>query len=351
MGRTGRGAKSVVCRLERGRARYPSIGLLSDFLRGCRAGFSDIVDVLDRCTAKPVVPEERAQYALMELVQYLPVPLQAAVVRYDVKTTLARSRPTEQKPKGDVVPAGRRMMPWTEPLEERLARLRNVAAGLARQERLERALHKVLGMPGMGTDIGTQHALARYGRRVFSVLSRTRGDELKRMRRLGAARSRVGEAGFPVEPAGRVDDAVRELFAMMEKAGELDRLPFVSCAEARRGKLRRRSVRRAESRLKQRQKALETQRRLLRFETGQRYMREAAQLFGGNGVRDLAQRFYYMALEAGADFAGRERRASEVCSRAARPDFCRAVAAWMFESVDRSKRLLFTAEAGDSGKT
>ncbi len=351
MGRTGQGSKSAVCRLERGQARYPSIGLLSDFLRGCRAGFSDITDVLDMYTAKPVVPEERAQYALMELVRYLPVPLQAAVVRYDVKTTLARSRPSEPRPKGDVIPAGRRMMPWTEPLEERLARLRNVAAGLARQELLERVLHKALGMRGMGTDIGTQHALARYGRRVFSVLSRTRGDDVKRMKRLGATHGRVGKAGLSVEPAGRVDDAVQALFFRMEQAGDLDRLPFVSHAETRSGKLRRRGVRRAESRLKQEQKVRDKQVRLFRFATGLWYMREGVQLFGGDGTRDLVQRFYYMALEAGSDSAELERRASEAYTRAARPDFCRTVAAWVFGKVDKSRRLLFPAKAGGSGTT
>ena len=39
MGRTGKKAGNLVGRLERGDERYPSFGIVADFLRGCRAGF------------------------------------------------------------------------------------------------------------------------------------------------------------------------------------------------------------------------------------------------------------------------------------------------------------------------
>ena len=42
MGRAGKNAGNLVSRLERGYERYPSFGVIADFLRGCRAGFRDI---------------------------------------------------------------------------------------------------------------------------------------------------------------------------------------------------------------------------------------------------------------------------------------------------------------------
>ena len=37
MGRVGKKAGNLVGRIERGDERYPSLGLVADFLRGCRA--------------------------------------------------------------------------------------------------------------------------------------------------------------------------------------------------------------------------------------------------------------------------------------------------------------------------
>jgi transcriptional regulator with XRE-family HTH domain len=41
MGRVGKKAGNLVGRIERGDGRYPSLGLVADSLRGCRAGFRD----------------------------------------------------------------------------------------------------------------------------------------------------------------------------------------------------------------------------------------------------------------------------------------------------------------------
>ena len=43
MGRTGKGRACIVSRIEKGSVRFPSLGLVADFLRGCHAGFADVV--------------------------------------------------------------------------------------------------------------------------------------------------------------------------------------------------------------------------------------------------------------------------------------------------------------------
>ncbi len=57
MGRKTRGAASLISQLERGKIKNPSIGLIADYLRACRASFNDIVDLLNSYTSQPVVEE------------------------------------------------------------------------------------------------------------------------------------------------------------------------------------------------------------------------------------------------------------------------------------------------------
>ena len=53
MGRQGKGNHQLIGKVERGKAAYPSLGFIADYLRACRASFADIRDVLDRYTARP----------------------------------------------------------------------------------------------------------------------------------------------------------------------------------------------------------------------------------------------------------------------------------------------------------
>ena len=64
MGRAGKGSKTIVCRLERGRFLSPSLRLLGDYLRACGAGFENVMGVLDAYTALPAVVEVETRRAL-----------------------------------------------------------------------------------------------------------------------------------------------------------------------------------------------------------------------------------------------------------------------------------------------
>jgi transcriptional regulator with XRE-family HTH domain len=60
-GRTGKGAAALASRLECGRVPYPSFGFVADYLRGCGAGFSDLLDLLEPLTALPPEPGPTVQ--------------------------------------------------------------------------------------------------------------------------------------------------------------------------------------------------------------------------------------------------------------------------------------------------
>jgi len=79
MGRVGKKAGNLVGRIERGDERYPSLGLIADLLRGCRASFRDILDVLDVYTGLPTAQEKVFDAALTKVAKSLPQKRQAQV--------------------------------------------------------------------------------------------------------------------------------------------------------------------------------------------------------------------------------------------------------------------------------
>ena len=79
MGRTGKGRACIVSRMEKGKVRYPSLGLIADFLRACRAGFSDIADVLDLYTDLPTTQQQVYGRALVKVAESVPEKWQSQV--------------------------------------------------------------------------------------------------------------------------------------------------------------------------------------------------------------------------------------------------------------------------------
>jgi len=83
MGRAGKGAANLVSRLEKGDERYPSFSLIADFLRGCRAGFRDILDILDLYTDLPTAQSKAHDAVLTRVVSGVVPKLQEQVEAYD----------------------------------------------------------------------------------------------------------------------------------------------------------------------------------------------------------------------------------------------------------------------------
>jgi len=80
------GIPAAVRRLECGRTPNPGVWTVAEYLRGCRAGFVDLLDVLDRYTRLAPVPEARAARAIEELESRL-----AGEVRIAGQGTIATS--------------------------------------------------------------------------------------------------------------------------------------------------------------------------------------------------------------------------------------------------------------------
>jgi transcriptional regulator with XRE-family HTH domain len=90
MGRKGKGAHTLVGNLERARVKHPTLGLVADFLRACRAKLSDIADIIDQYTSQPLVAEKRGTEAVQEFVDKLPEPLAREASHCDFKVEASR---------------------------------------------------------------------------------------------------------------------------------------------------------------------------------------------------------------------------------------------------------------------
>lgn len=59
--------KALMVRLENGRTGNPGLATVGRYLRACRAGFVDVLDLLDGYTRQAPVPEARAARAIADL--------------------------------------------------------------------------------------------------------------------------------------------------------------------------------------------------------------------------------------------------------------------------------------------
>ena len=196
---------ALVSRLETGRLDNPGLGLVADYLRACRASFSEIADLLDEYTSQPRPVEKEGSQAVAKVTEALPVQIGNEARNYDIKTTVARR--FEGKP------------PLSS--EERVKRVVNLAAAASRRKRLD-ILVKYL-------DVEVSHGLAAterqylhlLARKFWGALSSTRGRlqhvRLRRMARVvgeGVAAHVLSEKDVRL-----VRDRVVELFSRMETTG------------------------------------------------------------------------------------------------------------------------------------
>ncbi len=210
---------SLVGRLERGRVRRPTLGVVADYLRACRAGFNDVVDILDRYTSRPTVAAEQGRKAVAALARKLPAKVARHVVNYDIGTEVAR-RFDARFPE-----------PRHEPVEKRVGRVQKLAASWLRRQRLEDRLHEALNSIG-ASPRGFRKPLADFGRKVFGILNRTRGRRRgKRRELLDEATGWLVDRQVPREAVEYVRGVVVELHAEMEQGGELDAVPELGEAE------------------------------------------------------------------------------------------------------------------------
>jgi transcriptional regulator with XRE-family HTH domain len=205
-------ARSLVAKLEAGRYENPGLGILADYLRACRAKFSEITDLLDEYTTQPLPVEQEGHEAVVRVTEVLPEKIANEALAYDIKTTVARR--FERKP----------------PLspEERVKRVVNLAAAASRRKRLDILVKYLEGEVGhglAGTDRQYLHLIAR---KFWGALSSTTG-------RLGHVRltrmARVVGEGVAAHVLSEKDvrlvrDRVVEIFNRMEATGAFGAEPL-----------------------------------------------------------------------------------------------------------------------------
>jgi transcriptional regulator with XRE-family HTH domain len=211
MGRVGKGSKTIVCRLERGRFHSPSLRLLGDYLRACGAGFENVLGVLHEYTSRPSVPDEQGWVHVGEAIQGLSPRVAGQVIKYDYKTTQARRR------------AGK--LPESPELRVKHG------MKLARNQELLGKLHdwvvQVIAERGLeaGGALGEIH-LQWYARKVWGILGRTRGKPAERGRLLAEAEARFVRHGLVrLEVVKAIGAAVLEFYERAEKSGEIGEIP------------------------------------------------------------------------------------------------------------------------------
>ena len=221
MGRAGKSAGNLVSRLERGDERYPSLGLVADLLRGCRAGFKDILDVLDAYTDLPTTEQKVFSRALAKVAASVPQKWQSQVAHYDrnFEHPKVAPRPGTEQPMPD------RM--------KRLERARKMAAAARRRYLYGQFLTGILNEPGYDPAMTVRKPLFDHGLEWFGIHLETRRSRARtreqRLVRSEAEFARASQLSLPM--VRRVQDAVRRHFAEMEMRGDLDWLPELSLDE------------------------------------------------------------------------------------------------------------------------
>jgi transcriptional regulator with XRE-family HTH domain len=221
MGRAGKKAGNLVSRLERGDERYPSFGLIVDFLRGCRARFRDIADILDTYTDLPTVQQKVFGTALAKVVASVPPKWQDQVTKYDLRIEIPKS-------------AGKSAPEQPKPgLMKRLERARKMAAAARRRHLYGQFLSQAVNETGLRPVTSVRVPLFNHGLEWFRILYQTRkarpGSREKLLTECEARFEK--ESRFPLDAIRKLEEGVRRHFGEMEMRGDLDWLPDLTLEE------------------------------------------------------------------------------------------------------------------------
>jgi transcriptional regulator with XRE-family HTH domain len=207
MGRKSRRGQSIVSRLETGEKPRPTMQLVADYLRACRATFADIAPVLDTYTRKPTRAEKQVQKKLAGLTQRLPKPVASATLKYDIKLAQELG-PKAAQPKE---------------AERRLARARKYAQAAVWRDRLHKHILGIISAKKWGRGVVMESRLQDYCRRVWAVLEKTRDKpDAEREKRLAQAEAKM-LAGwtFDTEPVRHLAQATIAYREDALRSGEL----------------------------------------------------------------------------------------------------------------------------------
>jgi len=219
MGRKARLSAIYVSQIERGQRPFPSIALIADYLRACRAGFKDVLDILDAYTCKPTASAVSTGKALDKLVEHLPVPVQKGVLKYERRTARAMAKPEPAKP--GAKPKKKRVLTETE----RFRRVVLLFAHAYQRRVLEDRLFGALKSLGRQVPGSKRKEACEYGRRVFGTMKQYRSDALKRRARLKKLERAALDKGVERAAVETMAKAGMDAFGQLAREGRVDWLP------------------------------------------------------------------------------------------------------------------------------
>jgi len=211
MGLECRGAHHAVSRFELAKLEGPSIGMVADFLRACRAGFGDILDLLDQYTGLPTVPDRAGQKRVRAMAHNLPFPVAKEVVSYDAKESAARR--TDGRP--------------AQSPTERVRRTRRLAAAALWRRRLHSHVvgvinTKQLRIGGLANEKLVQNSALKLWKELGEV--RKKPQQFDGVRAAVEA-DLIAPGLIPEETVRIVLAEVVDLFRQAAISGRLDQLP------------------------------------------------------------------------------------------------------------------------------
>jgi transcriptional regulator with XRE-family HTH domain len=180
MGRQGKGNHQLIGKVELGKAPYPSLGFVADYLRACRASFADIADLLNVYTSQPTVLEQRGYKRVRSLAKKLSWRVAGAVEKYDRHVVRAKLT--------------------TEPVRKRLARVRAYAQAQEKQRQLNRLVEAELSSAGIAPASAEAAWTRVYARKLWRLLTRSKDEhrlkpKLEELERWAAV---IGIGSLPV---------------------------------------------------------------------------------------------------------------------------------------------------------
>jgi transcriptional regulator with XRE-family HTH domain len=180
MGRQGKGNHQLIGKVELGKAPYPSLGFVADYLRACRASFNDITDLLNAYTSQPTVIEQRGYRRVRSLARKLSASVAKAVENYDHGVTRSRPKP--------------------EAVRKRLKHAKAYADAQEAQRRLNRLVEAELSAAGIRPATADAAWMRVYARKLYRLLSRSEDEpRLKpKLEELERWAAEVGIESLPV---------------------------------------------------------------------------------------------------------------------------------------------------------
>ena len=205
-GAGGRHGHKLIARLEAGHVSNPSVKLVLDYLRACRATSQDLADFLDSFLGAPLAIPSRHRRG------------RRPGAGHDGSSVIPRESDESRNLAWNRVP--------TQSEDGTILALRKEAAWWKLRRGIEEILHQELTRLGAKPMTRERKAAAGYGCKVFRSLYRTRGSSpTVRERRLKRCREWAVNEGVPDEVRDRVLEAMSALLAGMDAEGQLDLLP------------------------------------------------------------------------------------------------------------------------------